>query len=85
MTSQPYSNETAKEIDAEIQRILKQAHERVCSILAARKEALLSVAARLEEKEVIDGEEFLKLIQRTESKAAHVMGTCHIPDDHKVS
>jgi cell division protease FtsH len=75
MTSQPYSNETAKEIDAEIQRILKEVHERVCSILAARKEALLSVAARLEEKEVIDGEEFLELIQRTESKVAHVMST----------
>ncbi|HUW29803.1 MAG TPA: ATP-dependent zinc metalloprotease FtsH [Sulfuriferula sp.] len=75
MTSQPYSNETAKEIDAEIQRILKEVHERVTSILAARKEALLGVAARLEEKEVIDGEELLELIQRIESKTAHLVGT----------
>ncbi len=59
---QPYSEETAKQIDAEVRRIVEEAHGRVRTLLGEHKDALLGVAQRLQEKEVIDGEEFMKII-----------------------
>lgn len=57
-----YSEETAREIDMEIRRILDEATEEVRLILRSRKPALEALAQRLIEKEVIDGEELRVLI-----------------------
>lgn len=69
LAGQPYSEETAKAIDAEIHRVLEQAQERVRAILTDRKDALVRVAERLEEKESIEGKEFLQIINPAENKA----------------
>lgn len=68
LASQPYSEETAKAIDAEIHRMLQQAQERVRAILTERKDALVRVAERLEEKESIEGKEFLQIINPAENE-----------------
>jgi cell division protease FtsH len=56
-----YSEQTAREIDQEVSRILNEATTEVTAILQTRRAGLEAVAQRLVEKEVIDGSE-LKLI-----------------------
>ena len=58
-----YSEQTAREIDVEIRRIIDTATERVRGILRARREALEAIASRLIEKEVIDARELQTLLE----------------------
>jgi len=60
-----YSEETAREIDLEVKKILDDATEEVRGILAARRATLEALAARLVEKEVIDGSELRELLEQT--------------------
>jgi cell division protease FtsH len=53
MAQREYSEETARRIDAEIERFLKTAHERVHETLMARRAVLTSLAKLLIEKEVV--------------------------------
>jgi len=69
LATQPYSDETAKKIDAEIHRILEEAHQRVRTILTERRDAMLKVAERLQEKEAIDGEEFREIVGQRPGEA----------------
>jgi cell division protease FtsH len=57
-----YSEETAREIDAEVRGIVRTAHERARTLLAERRETLERVARRLLEKEVIEGEELRAIV-----------------------
>ena len=57
-----FSEETAREIDLEVRRILEACLEEVKDLLARGRMALEAVAARLIEKEVIDGPELLQLL-----------------------
>jgi ATP-dependent metalloprotease FtsH len=57
-----YSEETAREIDKEIHRILDEATEEVRAVLLARRLALEAIAQRLIEKEVMDGAELRQLL-----------------------
>ncbi len=57
-----YSEETAREIDAEVRRIVRTAHERARTLLVASRETLDRVARRLLEKEVIEGEELREIV-----------------------
>src|SRR5256885_2116542 len=50
-----YSEETAREIDCEVRRIIDEQYERVKRLLAERKAALLEGAKRLLDQEVISG------------------------------
>ncbi len=59
-----YSEETAREIDAEVRRIVRSAHERARTLLADRRETLDRVARRLLEKEVIEGEELRAIVSQ---------------------
>ncbi|MEC4890300.1 MAG: ATP-dependent zinc metalloprotease FtsH [Nitrospira sp.] len=52
-----YSEETAREIDCEIRRIVDGQYERVKQLLAGKKAALLAGATMLLEREVISGAE----------------------------
>jgi cell division protease FtsH len=56
-----HSEQTAREIDIEVRKILDDATEEVRAILQTRRSALEAVAQRLVDKEVIDGVE-LRLI-----------------------
>jgi cell division protease FtsH len=52
-----YSEETALKIDAEVKRILTEAHEMARKVLRDRRDTLDALSQRLLEKEVIESEE----------------------------
>ena len=58
-----YGEETAREIDAEVRRIVSDAHQRARAVLAERRDTLEQVARRLLEKEVIEGEELREIVE----------------------
>jgi cell division protease FtsH len=60
--SQEYSEKTSREIDAEIKKIVDEAHTRARKILTKKKKILDKVAKILLEKEVIGGEELKQLV-----------------------
>ena len=53
---QDYSEETARRIDTEVQRIMREAHERAAEILSARRDQLDLMAKVLLERETVEGE-----------------------------
>ena len=57
-----YAEDTAQKIDAEIRRILAEAHNRARSILNDRREMLERVTRRLLDVEVMEGEELRSLL-----------------------
>ena len=60
-----YAEVTAEKIDAEIKRILTDAHEKAREILSSHREKLERVARRLLEIEVMEGEELRQLLVAT--------------------
>ncbi len=65
----PYSEQTAWEIDEEIKRILDSALAKVRQILQSRQPALLALAHRLIEREVMDTEELRATIATAMAQA----------------
>jgi cell division protease FtsH len=57
-----YSEETSREIDTEIKRIVDEAHQRARKILTKKKKVLDKVAQILLEKEVIQGDELKRIV-----------------------
>ena len=64
----PYGEETAQRIDAEVKRILDEAHERARRLIADRRQLLEVVTERLLEKEVIEGDELRAIIADIEGR-----------------
>jgi cell division protease FtsH len=60
-----YAEDTAKEIDAEIRRIVDAGHQRARDLLTEHRHTLDLVARRLLEKEVVEGEELRGIIRGT--------------------
>ena len=60
-----YGEQTAEKIDAEIKRILADAHEKARDILTTRRDTLERVTRRLLEIEVMEGEELRQLLSET--------------------
>ena len=58
-----YSEETAREIDNEVKRIVDESYQKVNTMLSEKKELLEKVAQTLLEKETIDGDELRALIK----------------------
>ncbi len=58
----PYSEETAREIDEEVKRIVDETGARVRDILTKRDGDLKAIAQRLLEKEVLEGDELHALL-----------------------
>ena len=58
-----YSDEIAREIDDEIRRIVEEAHQTAKDILVERREALERISKILLERETIDAEQFVKLLE----------------------
>lgn len=58
----PYSEETARQIDAEVQRIIKTAYERALFVLREHYDQLRTLAERLLEREVLYQEEIEALL-----------------------
>jgi cell division protease FtsH len=76
-----YSEETAREIDIEVRRILDECTQEVRQILGARRAALESVAQLLVEKEVIEGDELRELLIKHYPGPKLVPGTLARPSD----
>jgi cell division protease FtsH len=57
-----YGEETAQKIDAEIKRILTEAHDKARQILTDHRDKLESVTHRLLEVEVMEGDELRQLL-----------------------
>jgi cell division protease FtsH len=59
-----YSDETAKEIDDEVERLMSEAHDRVKQSLSEKREELEVLAQTLLQKETILGDELQELLGR---------------------
>jgi cell division protease FtsH len=57
-----YAEDTAQKIDAEVKRILTEAHEVARGILRERRDALDELSKRLLVKEVVEGDELRELL-----------------------
>jgi len=62
-TTKEYSEETARLIDEEIQKILREAHNRVKETLGSQRSALEQLAQLLLEKEVVERPELLTILK----------------------
>jgi cell division protease FtsH len=71
MSSEPdYSEEIAREIDAEIRRVVEEAHQTAKDILSERSSQLEEVSKILLERETIDAKQFVALLEgATEEEA----------------
>jgi cell division protease FtsH len=74
-----HSEQTAREIDQEIKRIIDESLEKVRRILETRRKALVALAQRLIEREVIDTDELRKTIEAASPSPAIVPGTADAP------
>src|SRR5487761_1189773 len=70
-----YSEHTAREIDKEVQRIIEEAIEKVRRILQSRRPALVGLAKRLIEHEVIDADDLRQIIEENSPSPQIVPGT----------
>jgi cell division protease FtsH len=70
-----HSEQTAREIDEEIKRIIEQAQANVRHILETRRKALVALAERLVEKETIDNEELKATVEASSPSPMIVPGT----------
>ncbi len=61
-----FSEETARIIDAEVKDLIDQAHGRALDILRGKRSILEELAKRLQEREVISGDEVKELIRKFE-------------------
>jgi cell division protease FtsH len=63
-SSEPdYSDEIAREIDDEIRRIVEEAHQTAKDILSERRETMDRISKILLQRETIDAEQFVKLLE----------------------
>ena len=72
-----HSEQTAREIDEEVRRIIEAAMERVRHLLSSRRASLEALAKRLMERETIDGAEMRQIIEQTSPSPSIVPGTAN--------
>jgi cell division protease FtsH len=65
-----YSEEVARKIDQEVRRIVDQAYGRARAILMEKEDKLILLAETLLEKEALDRQEFLRLIDEGQPQTA---------------
>ena len=62
------STDTATDIDHEVLRLIKEAHQKARKIITENLEAMHQAATFLIEKETITGDEFMRILQQTEKQ-----------------
>ena len=77
MHTRDYSDDTARVIDEEVERILREQEERGRRVLREHRQGLDAVAAALLEHETIDGEEVARLVD--EAAGRRVGGSRRVP------
>ena len=75
-----HSEDTAQKIDAEVKRILTEAHDDARRVLRERHDILDQLSERLLEKEVIEGDELRALLGPTPPKAPDTIPPA-VPDE----
>lgn len=70
-----HSEETARQIDEEVKRIIDESMSTVRQILGARRASLEALAKRLIERETIDGAELKQVVEETSPSPLIVPGT----------
>ena len=70
-----HSEQTAREIDQEVRRIIDESIQKVHTLLENRRASLEALAKRLIEREVIDGEEMKQIIDETSTSPWIAPGT----------
>ncbi len=75
MPVQHHSEQTAREIDQEVKRIIEEALEQTRRILSSRRPALEAITESLLEHEVIDAEQLAELIDKSSPEPKLVPGT----------
>ena len=70
-----HSEQTAREIDQEVKRIIDESLDKVRHILETRMKSLRALSARLLEKEVIDSDELKSIIEENSPSPQIVPGT----------
>ncbi len=73
-----HSEQTAREIDEEIQHIIDLSQEKVRHVLASRRKALVALAERLIEREVIDTDELKEVVDASAASPMIVPGTASV-------
>jgi cell division protease FtsH len=79
-----HSEQTAREIDEEVRRIVDDSIEKVRRLLETRRPALEALAKALIDREVIDGEEMRRIIEETSPGPWIVPGTTNERKRHVV-
>ena len=74
-----HSQQTAREIDQEIKRIIDESLQKVRRILQTRRQALVALAERLIEREVIDTDELRETVEASSPSPQIVPGTADAP------
>ncbi len=75
MHNREYSEQTAREIDQEVKRIIDESVVRTRAILSERRAALEAVAQRLIEVEVVDADDLKRIVEATLEGPRVVPGT----------
>ena len=70
-----HSEQTAREIDEEVKRILDEALERARNILSTRRKALIAISEQLMIQEVIGADELKRIIEENSPSPMIVPGT----------
>jgi cell division protease FtsH len=74
-----YAEDTARLIDAEVKRIITEAHEQATRILTARRDMLEVVTRRLLDREVMEGDELRRILNVPEPSAAETRTATPLP------
>ena len=74
-SAQLHSEQTAREIDEEVKRIIDEALERVRHVIKERRDALEAIMKELMEHETIDADEFKRIMEENWKGARIVPGT----------
>jgi cell division protease FtsH len=64
-TGDPFAEQTAREIDLEVKRLMIDAHEAALGVLRDHRAALAVVMRQLLEHEVVDGDDVRRLVKNT--------------------
>lgn len=71
-----YSEETASEVDAEVRRLIKQAHDQTIALLTENKDKLIALAEALLSQEVIEQDEMLRVLgMQDDPRLEHIAST----------
>ncbi|MFN4903649.1 MAG: ATP-dependent zinc metalloprotease FtsH [Planctomycetota bacterium] len=80
-----YSEQTAREIDQEVKRLIDESAAHARTILTERRSALEALANRLMEVEVVDGQDLKKIVDATIDGPRVVPGTVPNPAANSMS